>query len=74
MSPLARSKEKRHGLRQAVGPDLVATRSRPEGVARWDRVGGQLPGVRVDAKDLAEQRFGVLAAVEGIASATAVAE
>src|SRR6478609_1912733 len=37
---------------QAVGPDLVATRTRGEGIPRRDRVGGRLAGVGVDAEDL----------------------
>ena len=62
------------GIAQPVGPDLVAACRRGEGIAGRDRVGRDLARMRVDAEDLAQQLFGVLAVFEGIAAAAAVAE
>jgi hypothetical protein len=62
------------GIAQPVGPNLLAIRRPGEGIAGRDRVGRDLARMRVDAKDLAQQFFGVLAVFEGISAAAAVAE
>ena len=79
-SPVSRSNENCHGLRDAVGPDLRTALAVSERVVVGDRVGAAARGRRVDAEDLAEQRVGRLAvpavgvSLALVAGAAAVAE